>query len=676
MSELENRITKITIPNENAAFFTGKNFTWDSIPKFAVITGINGSGKTQLLKKIHEIINNPSAGEITYKDKDEKYQANEVYYKEAHGRPLVTDNVVQINQLDVEKQSKMDQIKSLIAKINTNAKRNGSSVSEITKVIRSHNDRYEAYYSNRNIAYLCPKSEYDTIKKVVDFITDGGVSYLVDGSGEYLVDGTGAFLAQILDEADVIKRFVNITEDELTKYINSLVTDQSNIANIQIFNVFLNYHDQKGLLKIKAFNEIDCNKMTQDEARSFISSELQKKFNTDQAPWDVINQLLKKYKFNHRVSVPDESSTSSYNPSFTPSGIKFNSLSSGEEVIFHLICSSYGGNGGVGGKTKLLLLDEFDAHLNPTMSKMFVEIVRDTLVKEFGMQVIMTTHSPSTAAYVPEENLFWMEEGKILQGQDKKEKMWIIHKLATGFVSEDSTCPFMSYLVDPTKPYYIIVEGYTDILHIKTACKKLGDEYEKLIFNKCNFINLGGTKEVYAKSFISNFGHGKKMIAIFDNDKSGAELFDKIFTKSYGQDKGIKRYEENSDVIGIILKPSDDVGYKESYGDQINFGYIPIELLYSKNVVDTFNANNNNTFLSTYKDTRADKYTEHYRNQHHKTITTDTVNRLFFIGQGELKVKFANAAKGFDKEYFNGFKTTLDLVLKVIKKWEEDSKLK
>jgi hypothetical protein len=32
MSELENRITKITIPNENTAFFTGKNFTWDSIP--------------------------------------------------------------------------------------------------------------------------------------------------------------------------------------------------------------------------------------------------------------------------------------------------------------------------------------------------------------------------------------------------------------------------------------------------------------------------------------------------------------------------------------------------------------------------------------------------------------------------------------------------------------------
>ena len=74
MSELENQITKITIPNENTAFFTGKNFTWDNIPKFAVITGINGSGKTQLLNKIHEIINNPSAGEITYKD--EKYQAN------------------------------------------------------------------------------------------------------------------------------------------------------------------------------------------------------------------------------------------------------------------------------------------------------------------------------------------------------------------------------------------------------------------------------------------------------------------------------------------------------------------------------------------------------------------------------------------------------------------------
>ncbi|EMG01456.1 hypothetical protein LEP1GSC123_0074 [Leptospira borgpetersenii str. 200701203] len=32
---------------------------------------------------------------------------------------------------------------------------------------------------------------------------------------------------------------------------------------------------------------------------------------------------------------------------------------------------------------------------------------------KYGKQVILTTHSPSTVSYVPEENLFWMEEGRV-----------------------------------------------------------------------------------------------------------------------------------------------------------------------------------------------------------------------------------------------------------------------
>jgi predicted ATP-dependent endonuclease of OLD family len=84
-----------------------------------------------------------------------------------------------------------------------------------------------------------------------------------------------------------------------------------------------------------------------------------------------------------------------------------------KEVIFYLICSGYNGLGSIQNKTSLLLLDELDAYLNPVMSKMFIEIVNDILVKKFKIQVIMTTHSPSTVAYTPEENLFWMENGKI-----------------------------------------------------------------------------------------------------------------------------------------------------------------------------------------------------------------------------------------------------------------------
>jgi hypothetical protein len=49
------------------------------------------------------------------------------------------------------------------------------------------------------------------------------------------------------------------------------------------------------------------------------------------------------------------------------------------------------------------------------MSNIFLEIVQDMLVKQFKIQVILATHSPSTVAYTPEENLFLMENSEILQ---------------------------------------------------------------------------------------------------------------------------------------------------------------------------------------------------------------------------------------------------------------------
>ena len=686
-----NKITSFEIEKEKSeGFFYKEGFKeWANIPKFAVITGVNGSGKTQLLKKIYEAIQNPSVSKIKYEDEEgEKYQANEVYYKDAYDRPLLNDNEVQINQLDVEGKTKEDQIKALIQRIKINAQQNLSFVSDIAKVLRRSHGHYEVHYSNGRASVLCRKSEYATIKKVVDFITNGGVIYLVDGVGSYLVDGDGAFLVETLNEVEIIKKFVNITDDELTKYINSLVTDQSNIADMKIFNVFLQYHHDKDSLQSKAYRRIVDNQMTNYESENYINEELKKKFNTAKAPWDVVNGLLDKYekdplnkcKFNHRVSAPDESNRSSYNPSFyrsspdesngssnnpstPPSGIKikFNQLSSGEQVIFHLVCSAYRGNGGVGGKTKLLLLDEFDAHLNPQMSKMFVDIVENTLVEEFGMQVIMTTHSPSTAAQVPEDKLFWMEEGKILQGQDKKEKMSIIYSLATGFAVEDNTCPFMSYLTDPTKPYYIIVEGYTDILHIKTACKKLGDEYEKLIFNKCNFINLGGTKETYAKTFLENFAFGKKTITILDNDKSGVDLHGELFRNKYKEHKAtsyIKQREK--DTVGILLKSENATDYQK----QIKFGYLPIELMYPKKCLDAFDECNRG-FLKEVADF------QNVKKFYAKSDTASSVEGCFVVTkEKELKMNFAKAAKNFDKNDFEGFKPTLDLVLKVIEKWD------
>ncbi|MCE2731519.1 MAG: hypothetical protein LW599_05500 [Rickettsiaceae bacterium] len=78
MTELKKQIIDLTISNKTAGFFRDKEFQWHLIPEFAVITGINGSGKTKLLDHINELIDAEKLPQtntiITYKaNSDSKY---------------------------------------------------------------------------------------------------------------------------------------------------------------------------------------------------------------------------------------------------------------------------------------------------------------------------------------------------------------------------------------------------------------------------------------------------------------------------------------------------------------------------------------------------------------------------------------------------------------------------
>ncbi|CAF1500523.1 unnamed protein product [Adineta steineri] len=92
---------------------------------------------------------------------------------------------------------------------------------------------------------------------------------------------------------------------------------------------------------------------------------------------------------------------------FNPSNEAYHCLSSGERfTLLNLLlnfppCAKFLQN-----QVKLgsiLLLDEPDAHLHPSLIKDFMEYIY-TLVNEYKIQVIMTTHSPETVALIRKEN--------------------------------------------------------------------------------------------------------------------------------------------------------------------------------------------------------------------------------------------------------------------------------
>ena len=57
---------------------------------------------------------------------------------------------------------------------------------------------------------------------------------------------------------------------------------------------------------------------------------------------------------------------------------------------------------------KLLLLDEADASLHPSMVRSLLTVIEEVFVGKYGVRVILATHSPSTVALAPESALYVM----------------------------------------------------------------------------------------------------------------------------------------------------------------------------------------------------------------------------------------------------------------------------
>lgn len=129
------------------------------------------------------------------------------------------------------------------------------------------------------------------------------------------------------------------------------------------------------------------------------------------APWDVLNQAFKVAGFPFSVVSPTLTPIAdNYKLELatdTGERLQPGDLSSGEKMLLVLVLWLYNSQH-YGQFPKLLLLDEPDAHLHPSMTSQFLKVIKDVLVDRFGVRVIMTTHSPSTVALAPENSLFVM----------------------------------------------------------------------------------------------------------------------------------------------------------------------------------------------------------------------------------------------------------------------------
>lgn len=183
-------------------------------------------------------------------------------------------------------------------------------------------------------------------------------------------------------------------------------------------------------------------------------------------PWEVINDAFQSAGFPYEVVSPvgtplagryDLKLKSKLSDDLIPPG----DLSSGEKMLLVLVLWLYNSENH-GRFPKLLLLDEPDAHLHPSMTRQFLTVINEVLVGKYGVRVIMTTHSPSTVALAGAGSVFEMTRTspRIRQSRSVAETVGL---LTAGLV-----------VVSPGSRF-VLVEDQLDVAFYETIRELLSD---------------------------------------------------------------------------------------------------------------------------------------------------------------------------------------------------------
>jgi len=115
--------------------------------------------------------------------------------------------------------------------------------------------------------------------------------------------------------------------------------------------------------------------------------------------------------------------------------VEYANLSPGEKSIFKLLIWQYMfKERAYMVKNAIMLFDEPDSHLHPSKVKYWIEELR--YLSKLNVQIIITTHNPTTVSFIEKENLFLVErEGDKLSIKNRLSATEIYHKLTSRLVN-------------------------------------------------------------------------------------------------------------------------------------------------------------------------------------------------------------------------------------------------
>lgn len=544
---MENEL-KIKFNQDNKSFKCNTEYIFNG--KLIIISGINGAGKSQLLEGI-------------------KQQLAEVYI---NNKKIYAKNILKYSFRDNISLPSFGSYDFDVAR-NTN-----------TAIINIYNN-FKSLYKN----YINAQNNNPENFEANLAINKGTTleEYCINNIGASInlkQDSSNRAIAKEISKASIskiIKSFYNKNNDEWLDYTTEdLLNKMPNDLVIKLEN-----DEVQGITRV--FTEAARLRFLERNKYADINETFDNENWLKKAPWTEINNLFEKLHFNYRFSsdyeyeipyLKEEPKLYAYENGKT-NKLKIrniNDLSDGEKAILKLVVSTYDRKSDEA--TKLLLLDEYDAALNPSLIKDFYTAIQEYYLDK-GIIVVITTHSPITISMAPDGARFYEifrqidsspiimevaeEEYKELKSLEKYYDK-IKNPLTRLKDLEGENNSLKEKIKSMVKPL-IITEGKTDWKHLKKAKEKLNNEDDYEFYETID--NMGDTAAFNMLKEQSKIYNANKRIFIFDNDN------EKI-TKDVSVSNSNYKNWGNNVFSFVIPKPNirtneDKISIEHYYPDEI-----------------------------------------------------------------------------------------------------------
>lgn len=596
-----------------------EGFVWSNIPPFAVITGVNGVGKTQLLEVIRGRSNGTNYGgknqSILREITAPSGPVNLVFSENTTNGGLSLNGLIEyVNNVD----QRLVQIRNIEQQIN-NCQNN------------INNFRRQYSQTSERVGRLQIENRIETQKGYIRDLQHQKLNVNI-----YAYDEELKRIAQKLG-----KKVDDLTEEE----IRLLAIDNfESLTTVDELTRFIANENLRYMKRVTHLSETH-----QDQERESLVAQ--------ERPYQTINRLFRQYGFDYFEMLNPFPIDGRFDGEIRFKGkggeiVDYNSLSSGEQSIVQFVIWSYGQDFR-GNRLDTMVLDEPDAHLHPSMCKMMVEIFSEMSAKKEvgggGIRIIITTHSPSTVAFTPEGSLFVMQREagnkRVIKPTTSEDAVEI---LSDGIFTFSRAMSNFSMLSTSPKQNLVFVEGKTDVQHFTKAMQMLGYDLDVEFFD----MHDASTLSNFIKSAPARLFNKQSLIALFDCDAKGEKGFKGEDTVIPGVKRVTSEQCEGNSFCMRIMPPA---GLEN---------YCPVEYLYAKDILESnhmlikrqYPEFSNMIGYSTPEE--SDMLSEEYKNE--SSLRPFKVN-------DDRKNSFSEFVKSItDPEVFTGFIPTLELLAAII----------